>query len=126
MWIAGFVAGALCASVGWMVVTQGLLTTRAQRRDRRADEQALVTDCLANVDRVIEQLPTFEPAGSAEIIALRTFERDVDQAIALSNVQLRHAPTTPPPTPASDAVILEPSMWPDPRTHAPRSVAATA
>ena len=122
--IAGVVAGALCASVGWMVVTQGLRSTRVLRDAARASEQALVEDCLANVDRVID-LPALERSPVAPVIDLRTFEPlDLDHLIDLSEVQPRHAP---PPTSTHDAIILEqPSIWRAPRRRAPRSAAATA
>ena len=126
--IAGIVAGALCASVGWMVLTQGLRTTRAQRRLRIDAEQALVTDCLANVDRVIE-VPGLERRPPAHVIDLRTHARlDLDHVIDLSGVQPRNTPVAEAPSPSSqDAIILEsPSIWRAPRTHAPRSAAATA
>jgi hypothetical protein len=125
--IAGVVAGALCASVGWMVVTQGLRTTVAQRRLRLDADQALVTDCLANVDRVID-LPELERSVPARVIDLRTHARlDVDHVIDLSGVQPRNAVVAPPSPPSRDAIILEPpSIWRAPRTHVPRSAAATA
>jgi hypothetical protein len=126
--IAGVVAGALCASVGWMVVTRGFRTTRAQRRLRLDAEQALVTDCLANVDRVID-LPELERSVPARVIDLRTHARlDADHVIDLSAVQPRNPVVAePPPPPPRDAITLEPpSIWRAPRTHAPRSAAATA
>jgi hypothetical protein len=122
--IAGVVAGALCASVGWLVVTRGFRTTRLQREEQQASDRALVGDCLANVDRVID-LPALERAGVAPVIDLRTFGRlDIDRLIDLRDVQPRNAP---PAEPAHDAVILEPpTTWHAPRTSAPRSAAATA
>ena len=116
--IAGLVAGALCASVGWMVVTKGFRTTLAERQERRDTEQALVTDCLANVDRVID-IAAFE--REATVIDLHTQEPlDLDHLIDLSDVQPRNAAVR-------EAVILgPPSMWRSPRTPAPRSAAATA
>jgi hypothetical protein len=72
--IAGLVAGVLCASVGWVVVTQGVRLARAQRQAHIDAEQALVTDCLANVDRVIDlpdwNLPV-EPVNGDDVIDLR-------------------------------------------------------
>src|SRR5690242_13064066 len=92
--IAGVVAGALCASVGWFVVTQGLQTTRSQRARRRDSDRALVTDCLANVDRVIE-MPTFDRPAPDVVIDLRRLEvPEPDHVIDLSEVQPRHAPVT--------------------------------
>jgi hypothetical protein len=126
--IAGLVAGALCASVGWMVVTQGLRATRTERRERRATDQALVTDCLANVDRVID-LPMREPPRPDTVIDLRRLQaRELDHVIDLSNVRPRHAPVAMVPVAgAHDEIILEqPSIWRAPRTSAPRSAAATA
>jgi hypothetical protein len=126
--IAGLVAGALCASVGWMVVTRGLRTTLVQRQLRQDAERALVSDCLANVDRVIEA-PSFERVAPARVIDLRTFEPlDPDHVIDLSNVQPRNRSLAVPPSPPSlDAIILEPpSIWRVPTTPARRSVAATA
>jgi hypothetical protein len=116
--IAGLVAGALCASVGWMVVTKGLRASLAERQDRRDTDQALVTDCLANVDRVID-LPALE--REATVIDLRTQEPlDLDHLIDLSEVQPRNGA-------AHHAVIHEPpSPWRSPRTPAHRSAAATA
>ena len=126
--IAGLVAGALCASVSWMVVTKGLRSSLSERRERRAAERALVTDCLANVDRVID-LPSLERTAPATVIDLRTHEPlDLDHVIDLSDVQPRNssmAMSLPPTT--HEAIILEPpSMWRAPRTPAPRSAAATA
>jgi hypothetical protein len=126
--IAGLVAGALCASVGWMVATQGLRATRSERLARRATEQALVTDCLANVDRVID-LPRFERPVVDTVIDLRSHEPlHFDHRIDLSDVRPRHAPVAGVPAPElRDEVILEqPSIWRPPRTPAPRSAAATA
>ena len=126
--IAGLVAGALCALVGWMVATQGLRSTRAQRQLRRDAEHALVSDCLANVDRVID-VPTFDRAAPPRVLDLRTFEPlALDHVIDLSNVQPRNGPAAAPASaPEHDAIILEPpSIWRAPRTPARRSVAATA
>ena len=122
--IAGLVAGALCASVGWMVVTQGFGTARSQRRRARDTEQALVTDCLANVDHVIE-MPRFERTFS-NVVDLRSYE--LDHVIDLSDVQPRHSLVlVPASSSARDAVIRQPpSIWPAPTSHDPRSAAATA
>ena len=124
--IAGVVAGALCAFVGWMVVTHGLRATQLERDARQASDRALVDDCLANVDRVID-LPALERAGIAPVIDLRTFEPSHQRRlIDLSEVRPRNAP---PPTipPVHDAFTLEPpSIWRAPRTSAPRGAAATA
>ena len=125
--IAGVVAGALCASVGWLVVTQGLRTTRSQRALRLDSDRALVTDCLANVDRVIE-MPTFERPTDLVIDLRRLDAPELDHVIDLSEAQPRHAPmVVAPATPRHDRVTLEPpSIWRAPRTHDPRSAAATA
>jgi len=125
--IVGLVAGVLCASVGWVVVTQGLRTTRSQREEQRANEQALVTDCLANVDRVID-MPAVGRPEPLRVIALRPFEPvELDHVIDLSGVRPRHAPALASSAPAQGAIILEPpSPWRVPRMSAPRSAAATA
>ena len=123
--IAGVVAGALCASVGWLVVTQGLRTTRSQRALRLDSDRALVTDCLANVDRVIE-LPTFERPPDLVIDLRRLDAPALDHVIDLSEVQPRHAPVAVA-TPRYEPITLEPpSIWRVPTTHDPRSAAATA
>ncbi|MFL6206334.1 MAG: hypothetical protein ACJ739_13395 [Acidimicrobiales bacterium] len=121
--IAGVVAGALCAFVGWMVVTHGLRATQQERHARHASDRALVGDCLANVDRVID-LPALERAGLAPVIDLRTFEPShARHLIDLSDVRPRNAA----PAPLPDTFTLEPpSIWRAPRTPAPRSAAATA
>jgi hypothetical protein len=54
MLIAGLVAAALCVTVGGAVVAHGLRTTRTQLHERRDSDHALVTDCLANVDRLTD------------------------------------------------------------------------
>ena len=126
--IAGLVAGALCASVGWMVVTQGLRAMRSERRHRRATEQALVIDCLANVDRVID-VPTLDRRTPDVVIDLRRFEpAGLDHVIDLSNVRPRHAPVPllPRPEGHDDLILEQPSIWRPPRTSPARSAAATA
>jgi hypothetical protein len=107
-----------------MVVTQGLRTSLSQRRRALDSEQALVTDCLANVDRVIE-MPRFDRTFS-NVVDLRSYE--LDHVIDLSEVQPRHPLVLVAPSSSGrDAVIPQPpSLWRAPRSHDPRSAAATA
>ena len=115
MLIAGLVAGVLCASVGCLVVTHGLRSTLSVRRDRADSEQALVTDCLANVERVIDAAP---------------MNRVPDRVIDLRDVAPRHAPAPLLPhleREEAEAFIREsPSIWRVPSSTAPRSMSASA
>jgi hypothetical protein len=121
MVIAVVVAGVLCASVGWMVITNGFELARSLRQERLHSDKALVTDCLANVDRVID-LPD-------DLVDLPTYDRMIDlprldHVIDLRDVQPRNAPVS---VAASNPFIHErPSIWHPPTRSAPRSVPANA
>jgi hypothetical protein len=126
MLIAGAVAGVLCASVGYLVVTQGLRSTLSVRQDREHSEHALVTDCLANVDRVIEA-----PARPPDLVVdLRPFDSpELDDLIDLTEVVPRHAPPPPllPRLEREEELIEEPpSIWRVPSSTPPRRVSASA
>jgi hypothetical protein len=52
--IASSVAAVLLVAVGSAVIRHGVRAARSRGDARRATDQAAVTDCLANVDRLID------------------------------------------------------------------------
>jgi hypothetical protein len=55
MVIAVVVAAVLCVTVGTLVVVLIVGQARSRADEQHASERAAVTDCLANVDRVMER-----------------------------------------------------------------------
>ena len=130
MLIAGLVAGVLCASVGYLVVTQGVRSTLSVRQDRADSEQALVIDCLANVERVIDAAPMNRVPD--QVIDLRPFDSpEPEELIDLRDVVPRHGvpPLLPRPEREEEAgafIRESPSIWRVPSSTAPRSMSASA
>ncbi len=54
MLISALLASVLCVSVATAVIAQGVHLVRSSSRVHRESEQALVRDCLANVDHTID------------------------------------------------------------------------
>jgi hypothetical protein len=54
MLIASTVAATLLVAVGVALVVYGLRPVQTRQQARRASDEAAVTDCLANVDRLID------------------------------------------------------------------------
>jgi hypothetical protein len=53
--IVSSVAAVLLVAVGAAVIRHGLAAARSDRDAQRATDQAAVTDCLANVERLVDR-----------------------------------------------------------------------